>query len=1137
MNCIRTAAVLALGLCAGFVKGQACTPIGAFQPGSPAFHTSNGVAGFSIQGNTLIIDADQDGIVSASDPGDKVFPLPATLIGSGSSSPLNIALSPTQEFLFAAGGQPTLSTGPCGTPGQRVRFFRIPVSAGAPLELIVDDCLACQSIDGGRPLWYDLGVTQGGFFGQPPAPNAAPISSLRYAYIRTSTGNFGCGSPTSQPRIRFYDLDTGIRTTHELGLVPGYGDVTVSPGGEIMMIQHDLSANPLDSDVDVLRLCNLAIIEEVQGQPPTINDMEIEGINAHVAASSGGEALIEIRDGTSAVRWHADASCCSTGALTGACCVGTSCSITTQAACAGVWSAGLTCAQVGCGATPPNADAVINAPASMPVNAVSPMSLVVTNSGGTAASNVRITLATPSSQVMFFSAPGQGGVLGFQPGTVSWTLPTLAPGASTTLTVQLNSTCWTGPQTLSATTSATGVTARTFTRSVTVQAPVTAPVTVTATSVPSVTPPLKADDTVTHTLVLTNTGAFAQTATMSFQAGNYAIFDRIDSCGGGTCQISGGSTFTWNGTMDPQQTMTFVVTTRMTECFNPSFGRTGLANGGFIYVMGPCSMVLGTTVGGQQMFSVAPAVYGVLEAVNVQPGTIGPADAGGAPAAGPTFQLFRGNPPLQMRATFRNTLTRPIDLGSITISLPGDWTITSGPTNGAVHEVDFGQITFSGTVPAGGSIDFEFGATCADLEQSGSLSLNRQTSSCYAEIGGFEAIVMPPVPAGPYVMALNNFFGKNLALLERGIDTELRPIFGETSFWTGLAPGANGDLWLIGLSLTRFNFTTLEIETFSQATNCASGRLLDGAFQPSTGDLILYSEVDNAARGPLLRFTPATGLCTVIATDIPVSIRQPNENEVLIEPSGDILVSNHDVLLRFDAAATGPLPPNSGQSVQIPGPTYSIANSGPVSAQRIWSVVPLCTGLWSVVHATDFMAPTAGNPSRVFGLSLWDPATGQTTTVDPLFAGEGYSPFGGWNIGQSVAPTFTVTHPYPVELSSASMIEGEPGEVLFGTANYPSFEVSALDPVTGSLTFLQSPLEWQFVAAMDVAYFQPASTTCGSGFCAADFNQDGGVDGSDVGAFFLSWEAGEPLADINSDGGVDGPDVGAFFDVWQAGGC
>ncbi len=55
--------------------------------------------------------------------------------------------------------------------------------------------------------------------------------------------------------------------------------------------------------------------------------------------------------------------------------------------------------------------------------------------------------------------------------------------------------------------------------------------------------------------------------------------------------------------------------------------------------------------------------------------------------------------------------------------------------------------------------------------------------------------------------------------------------------------------------------------------------------------------------------------------------------------------------------------------------------------------------------------------------------------------------------------------------------------------------------------------------------------------CPADFNQDGGIDGTDVQAFFAAWEAGDPSADVNFDGGVDGPDVDYFFGAWEAGGC
>jgi aminopeptidase N len=57
------------------------------------------------------------------------------------------------------------------------------------------------------------------------------------------------------------------------------------------------------------------------------------------------------------------------------------------------------------------------------------------------------------------------------------------------------------------------------------------------------------------------------------------------------------------------------------------------------------------------------------------------------------------------------------------------------------------------------------------------------------------------------------------------------------------------------------------------------------------------------------------------------------------------------------------------------------------------------------------------------------------------------------------------------------------------------------------------------------------------GSCIADFNQDGGVDGSDVESFFIAWAQADGSADANADGGVDGADVESFFLAWSAGAC
>ncbi len=75
---------------------------------------------------------------------------------------------------------------------------------------------------------------------------------------------------------------------------------------------------------------------------------------------------------------------------------------------------------------------------------------------------------------------------------------------------------------------------------------------------------------------------------------------------------------------------------------------------------------------------------------------------------------------------------------------------------------------------------------------------------------------------------------------------------------------------------------------------------------------------------------------------------------------------------------------------------------------------------------------------------------------------------------------------------------------------------------------------------LDDVYFQqvPATPACawaGDG-CFADYNNDGGIDGDDVIAFFADWDAGNSCADADASTGVDGDDVIAFFAAWDAGG-
>jgi hypothetical protein len=55
--------------------------------------------------------------------------------------------------------------------------------------------------------------------------------------------------------------------------------------------------------------------------------------------------------------------------------------------------------------------------------------------------------------------------------------------------------------------------------------------------------------------------------------------------------------------------------------------------------------------------------------------------------------------------------------------------------------------------------------------------------------------------------------------------------------------------------------------------------------------------------------------------------------------------------------------------------------------------------------------------------------------------------------------------------------------------------------------------------------------------CPADYDQDGGVTGGDLAAFFADYENGAPCADVDQDGGITGGDLGVFFQFFEAGGC
>jgi len=103
-----------------------------------------------------------------------------------------------------------------------------------------------------------------------------------------------------------------------------------------------------------------------------------------------------------------------------------------------------------------------------------------------------------------------------------------------------------------------------------------------------------------------------------------------------------------------------------------------------------------------------------------------------------------------------------------------------------------------------------------------------------------------------------------------------------------------------------------------------------------------------------------------------------------------------------------------------------------------------------------------------------------------------------------------------------------------------SLAVFAGDPADGTWTLTVTDNAAIDVGSIDSFAVTFGTTTPNCTFCppcAADYNQDGGVDGADISAFFPAWESADGCADVNLDGGVDGADIDTFFAAWEAGGC
>ncbi len=192
---------------------------------------------------------------------------------------------------------------------------------------------------------------------------------------------------------------------------------------------------------------------------------------------------------------------------------------------------------------------------------------------------------------------------------------------------------------------------------------------------------------------------------------------------------------------------------------------------------------------------------------------------------------------------------------------------------------------------------------------------------------------------------------------------------------------------------------------------------------------------------------------------------------------------------------------------------------------------------------------------------LIDPGT-TTTTFGNFFSGDATLGFGGPGSNTNSILTYTFTQglandPDPIAgapFTYTANGSGKKESYQMYDASNPTAGGQAvaadISAATGTLTLLLNEVvtdpanivaatysgytNFNFAGAQVIVFAQPA-TGDGCPACAADYNQDDGVDDLDIASFFADFENGEPCADVNGDDGIDDLDISFFFTQFEQG--
>ncbi len=314
----------------------------------------------------------------------------------------------------------------------------------------------------------------------------------------------------------------------------------------------------------------------------------------------------------------------------------------------------------------------------------------------------------------------------------------------------------------------------------------------------------------------------------------------------------------------------------------------------------------------------------------------------------------------------------------------------------------------------------------------------------------------------------------------------------------------------------------------------------DIAFNPVDGGMWGVSTLINAAR--LFRVDKTTGLATlgpmispVIGTDLDISA-------LTFNAAGEMFVLD----TRY--------PANPGPSIIM---KLNAQTGAPLASWNTGTILGNCAGMAFASDGTLFIAD--GDTSGTNRLYRFDFTTGLMTDIGPTNAAGGiYRGLAGL-VFRCVAARITAPP------SDASTCPSGGASFAIAATNASEIRWSVADAanpdawsqlVDGPVTLGGDGIGTASGTTTTTMQFQNAATnlrplrfrasvsgSCGSEdslpasltICIGEFNCDGGVDGTDIEAFFVAWQAGDPDADVNADGGVDGGDIEAFFIRWERG--